>query len=1229
MSILSFLGGLVGIGPTRRTITISKEATNAGLPFVMGEARVKAIPVFTAISRQNHPLGATVYDFKYDPLPSHGDEDVKDAMEWLHRIDVFAQGPITDFVRFYVDSDVHSSARFGTRPYFRTVGYFGSLTQTAFAWGAVTAKRDTNHRGIGVAYAISRFYAHGKYPKYNSEPPVEAVIKGMALYDPRPAAAQTEGDESSYTFSENAALGLLRYLTTDTGADWGFVTLDIDSFNDAADSCDIAVTIPARPINTTGGPVTWSNKFAYKFDVIPDGTAWPTHRRDQVGTGQARIVGSFILDPEAGVKENIETLLEVMHGHLPFSNGKYKLIIEDVVGAVVMPFDEDSILGNWKIKDGGRGDRLNRATVTFVNKNKSYKEDSVSWPKLDSATYTTLLGEDNGEKLFQTFDVPSIPDYYQAAAWAEFQVRNSRANKRVTVDLAPKAMVLEYGDVISLTSAARGWTAKWFRVRKNTLKTDGTCTVDLVEYDASIYAWSTKDDEPLEDTGDAPFVWDDPIALAGLTATGFHDVKVDGSVVSGFDVVWTAPTDTVELDYVEINWRVSGEPNYTNTSRVETDSTTVRLEPLVDDTLYDIRVIYRTNLGQISISSTMVNKYLGNATSRLSDIEDGATNGATLGDNIRIPYGGAYVIRPASDVLNSSIVFPNLTLVPDANIDVRGNSIEKINLSGWDGSAYSEHGFAGSARVTWTTDRGDDYYTMGLNSDPTIDSSYASIDFGFVLRATGNVDVYENGVQKVAVVTTYVAGDRFEITWDGVKIKYYKNDTWLYTSSVSLDLSTRLHVDNSIWQLGDKINNIAFSQGPTLIDTVGTAENLLSGNAGPEHTYSSSFYFQSSYIRLADINSAVGQYLGLSGELKTDGTGGESARLVLAFYTAADGFISNLSLAGSVASTAFEYVSGTKQIPATCDRVRVFAYWLGGQVGTKTIKRVMLNRGPVIMPYVKATADGVWDVSGRLVDLYRSPMTRAMGPGSARVSNPLTAVDAGATATINVAAHTVYNGDATGIAYNVGSITGLAFSTYYLVYVDDANYAGGAVTYIATTASVNVAKALGRYFVGTVTTPADGGGSIGGGGGVGGECVAISMWLTDVLQAEDLVSGNALDVLDEKAGLAIGDNYSAQPMHSVDYSEQPCVEIESNGGAILVCSISTPVTAQTGKSLQVTHCLGERLPTVIDGVFEWQEIIKVKDVGLKLVAHIHVGGRTFAAGTEARARIFTHNAVKL
>ena len=98
---------------------------------------------------------------------------------------------------------------------------------------------------------------------------------------------------------------------------------------------------------------------------------------------------------------------------------------------------------------------------------------------------------------------------------------------------------------------------------------------------------------------------------------------------------------------------------------------------------------------------------------------------------------------------------------------------------------------------------------------------------------------------------------------------------------------------------------------------------------------------------------------------------------------------------------------------------------------------------------------------------------------------PLTAADVGATATISVASHNVQFGFGA-VAYNSGSITGLGFSTLYYVYADDPTYAGGAVTYLSTTNANNITANSGRYYVGKVTTPADGAGYTGGGWGGGG-----------------------------------------------------------------------------------------------------------------------------------------------
>ena len=115
------------------------------------------------------------------------------------------------------------------------------------------------------------------------------------------------------------------------------------------------------------------------------------------------------------------------------------------------------------------------------------------------------------------------------------------------------------------------------------------------------------------------------------------------------------------------------------------------------------------------------------------------------------------------------------------------------------------------------------------------------------------------------------------------------------------------------------------------------------------------------------------------------------------------------------------------------------------------------------------------------------PMVNAGGKLSTQTAQPLTASDAGSDASIAIASHSVQFGSGVGlVAYNSGTITGLAFSTTYYVYTDDPTYSGGAVTYLATTNANTATANDGRYYVGKVTTPANGAGDTGGGYGGGG-----------------------------------------------------------------------------------------------------------------------------------------------
>lgn len=92
--------------------------------------------------------------------------------------------------------------------------------------------------------------------------------------------------------------------------------------------------------------------------------------------------------------------------------------------------------------------------------------------------------------------------------------------------------------------------------------------------------------------------------------------------------------------------------------------------------------------------------------------------------------------------------------------------------------------------------------------------------------------------------------------------------------------------------------------------------------------------------------------------------------------------------------------------------------------------------------------------------------------GSGVVGCTIAASDAGADATITISAHTRIYGDGATLAAGGGSVTGLAYSTTYFVYYDDATFADTTPAYLATTSETTAAQVGVRHLVGQATTPA-------------------------------------------------------------------------------------------------------------------------------------------------------------
>jgi hypothetical protein len=86
------------------------------------------------------------------------------------------------------------------------------------------------------------------------------------------------------------------------------------------------------------------------------------------------------------------------------------------------------------------------------------------------------------------------------------------------------------------------------------------------------------------------------------------------------------------------------------------------------------------------------------------------------------------------------------------------------------------------------------------------------------------------------------------------------------------------------------------------------------------------------------------------------------------------------------------------------------------------------------------------------------------------LTNPLTATDAGASDTVNVAAFTLRIGG-NDVSVSSGSVSSLSRKTLYFIYYTDVAVAGGSVSYSATTTKETALSASGRFFIGSILTP--------------------------------------------------------------------------------------------------------------------------------------------------------------
>tara|TARA_X000001036_G_scaffold117707_3_gene111208 strand:+ start:2067 stop:4973 length:2907 start_codon:yes stop_codon:yes gene_type:complete len=554
-------------------IIINKQSNDASIPVVYGERMVGGTRVF---------------------LRSSGNSN-----NYLYMALALAEGEINSVEQIYVDDTLvgwsgaltHGTTRnsyagkYGTNILVQC--FMGKDDQVASSLLTPVSGWGSNHRLRGVCYLAFRFKWNQN--KFSAIPQVKVKIKGKKV-----VTLDSNLNESSETFSTNPAFCILDYLRN-TRYGKGLATTDIDlqSFYDASQVCITQVT-----------PYSGGSDINI-FDT------------------------NFVLDTGRKVIDNLRELIKGCRGYLPYTQGKYKLIIE-TTGSASITLTEDNIIGGYVLSSPDKNSKFNRVIATYINPARNFQVDEAQFPPIDDSglpsadQHSTMKTADGGVLLEGRFEFPSLTSTYQAEEMAEIILRRSREALVLQITADFNAYDLAIGDIVGITHSSLGFSAKNFRVLSITFNEDYTISLNLVEHQNSHYTWTSKSEISSTPTTTLP----DPFTTINLSEVSnfltVSDTIVaynDGVIITkllidvllldqsqGFsgDGTELDPPDAF-FDYFEVE---ISEDNQTFTEVGSGKQSRFEVLNVKDDTLYYVRVRYVNTAGvrsdYITASHTVV-----------------------------------------------------------------------------------------------------------------------------------------------------------------------------------------------------------------------------------------------------------------------------------------------------------------------------------------------------------------------------------------------------------------------------------------------------------------------------------------------------------------------------------------------------------------------------------------------------------------------------------------------
>lgn len=408
-------------------LTVSQQGTDNFIPVVYGTRKLAGTRVFISTS------GTSNRD--------------------LYVAQVICEGEISAITKIYINDELvvdtttthgqtyrpNSSSKYRDAAEFQV--FHGTSTQTASSLLKELASWTDNHRLQGLCYIACKF----KYPEIKT---------------------QTDQDNNPWT-------GGLPNVTVEVqGRRVALVSSFSDSVTRATSYADETTAFSANPIdclldylrNPIYGKGLANDKINFKsfrdarlkWDKYADGSDLPSSYRHEF---------NGVIFTDRTIMDNVKGMLKDMRSSLPYSQGRYRLAVEDngntdsiyyATSTSVMTLDHTNIISEINIQSENTDTKYNRVTVTYFGggyggTERTYEQQEISWPPAGSSEETQYLTEDNGRLNEYTITLESVTSPITAEKMAKIILLKSRTRGK-TIGLTGDSSLakLDVGDIITI-----------------------------------------------------------------------------------------------------------------------------------------------------------------------------------------------------------------------------------------------------------------------------------------------------------------------------------------------------------------------------------------------------------------------------------------------------------------------------------------------------------------------------------------------------------------------------------------------------------------------------------------------------------------------------------------------------------------------------------------------------------------------------------------------------------